>query len=392
MVLRPGVRIECCANAQWQLLVNGRTLDVPEHLFLIIDRFRRPSSIRSALEGLRPFLSGVHEWVQLVREIHWLMKNGVLRTDDDANTPFLDSVGMDFSGAPLHSAMLNDHARTAGYIRAIEEVVCAGDVVVDLGTGTGVLAIAAARAGARRVYAVEGSAIAGVAERMFAANGLADRITLLRGWSTRIELPEPADVLVSEIIGNDPLGEGILEFTSDAVRRWLKPDARLLPSRLRVMAVPVQIDEQARDHWQFTETSVRRWLATYGIDFSSLLAASVLTPMSVQVASSRASAWLRLADSQELVNYDLSARVHARTSVETHFEIHLEGRLDGVLLWFEASLSRTTVLTTDPSVPRDDNHWDHSFRLLANPRHVLSGQRVRFRLGPTSGGWSVEIE
>ena len=75
-------------------------------------------------------------------------------------------------------------ARTLGYIRALESVMKEGDVVVDIGTGTGVLAASAARAGARHVHAVESSAIADAAARVFATNGVADRVTLVRGRST----------------------------------------------------------------------------------------------------------------------------------------------------------------------------------------------------------------
>jgi predicted RNA methylase len=68
------------------------------------------------------------------------------------------------------------------------------------------LAIAAACASSH-VYAIEASGIGKLAKAIFKANGLADRITLIEGWSTQVNLPEKADVLISEIIGNEPLGE-----------------------------------------------------------------------------------------------------------------------------------------------------------------------------------------
>ena len=81
--------------------------------------------------------------------------------------------------------MLDDDRRTEAYLAALTKAVRPEDVVLDIGTGTGVLAVAAARAGARHVYAVEATDIADVAERVFTANGVGDRVTLIRGGRPR---------------------------------------------------------------------------------------------------------------------------------------------------------------------------------------------------------------
>jgi Ribosomal protein L11 methyltransferase (PrmA) len=139
-----------------------------------------------------------------------------------------------------HARMLHDHRRTGDYLAALTAAVRPGDVVLDIGTGSGVLSVAAARAGARRVYAVEATDIASVAERVFEVYGVQDRVSLLSGWSRQIELPEKADLLVAEIIGNEPFEEEILETTLDARQRLLKPGARLIPHALTLLARPVQ--------------------------------------------------------------------------------------------------------------------------------------------------------
>ncbi len=141
----------------------------------------------------------------------------------------------------LHVNMLNDRTRTSAYLASISKAVRPGDVVLDIGTGTGVFSIAAARAGARHVYAIEAGRIAKAARTLFEVNGVADRVTLIRGWSTCISLPERADVLIAELIGDDPLAEQVIGITRDAVMRLLKPDARLVPSDIKIFGVPVTV-------------------------------------------------------------------------------------------------------------------------------------------------------
>ncbi|HMR10127.1 MAG TPA: 50S ribosomal protein L11 methyltransferase, partial [Polyangiaceae bacterium] len=145
---------------------------------------------------------------------------------------------------PIHAAMLGDEVRTLAWLNAVRAQVRPGDVVVDVGTGTGILAVAAVQAGARHVYALEASSCIGAARALIDANGVADRVTLIRGWSTALELPERADVLVSEILDDDPFGEGILEVTADSWQRHLKPDARQLPRALTLYGQLVEMDEE----------------------------------------------------------------------------------------------------------------------------------------------------
>ena len=173
---------------------------------------------------------------------------------------------------------------TAGLVTTSAALVAAvrpGDVVLDIGTGSGVLAVAAARSGARRVYAVEASDIAEVAGRVFAANGVTDTVTLVPGWSRQIELPEPADLLVAEIIGNEPFEEEILETTLDARRRLLKPDARLIPHRLTLLARPLRLPDGEARQRAIGRAAVERWRRLYEMEFQPLLDAAVPGPVNM---------------------------------------------------------------------------------------------------------------
>lgn len=140
-----------------------------------------------------------------------------------------------------HFSMLLDASRVTAFQQAVEAVVRPGDVVMDLGSGTGLLAFLALRAGAQRVYAVEEEVIVALAQEAARANGLADRIVWRHGKSTQITLPERVDVVVSETIGNFGLDEGIVEWMADAARRHLKPGGRIVPQALRLWVAPVEM-------------------------------------------------------------------------------------------------------------------------------------------------------
>src|SRR5438876_6163650 len=97
-----------------------------------------------------------------------------------------------------YGAMIADEQRTAAYARALEARITDGAVVADVGTGSGIMAMIACRAGACRVYALEPDDIIQVAREAAAANGFADRICFIQAASSELDLPEPVDGIVSD--------------------------------------------------------------------------------------------------------------------------------------------------------------------------------------------------
>jgi protein arginine N-methyltransferase 1 len=127
--------------------------------------------------------------------------------------------------------MIADSVRMEAYVCALRAAVKPGAVVVDIGTGTGIFALIACQLGARRVYAIEpGDAIA-VGREIARANGYAETIEFIQGLSTRITLPERADVIVSDLRGVLPLCTGHLPAIADARARFLAPAGALIPRR-----------------------------------------------------------------------------------------------------------------------------------------------------------------
>jgi predicted RNA methylase len=139
---------------------------------------------------------------------------------------------------------LIDEERTKAFESAIKKTVRRGDVVVDMGSGSGVLAMFAAQAGARRVYAVEGD------ERniehlqaTLVANGFEDRIAILAGDVTTIDLPESVDVIVGEMVATG-LIEELQIPASNNMLRFRNPSTRVLLRAIENHADLVQRREE----------------------------------------------------------------------------------------------------------------------------------------------------
>jgi protein arginine N-methyltransferase 1 len=348
------------------------------HALRVLDAFATPQSFREAMAALTAQTRGVQDWADLSSTIRGLVGVGILeRVRGSVTSPSAD-VGYD---APIqHIAMLNDRQRTAAYLEAIPEVVREGDVVVEIGTGSGILALAAARAGARHVYAIETGAIGRAAEAMFAANGFSDRITLIPGLSTRVSLPERADVFVSELVGNEALEERILELTLDTIQRFLKPDARFVPRWLRVYAAAVEIPAPVVAGHRFTEETGARWSDWYGgFDFSPLGRANPPSTRRILFRAQAPRDWIRASEPVLLADIDLASGHPALLEVEVHAAVEARAAVNGLVSWFDLGLSPGVEISTDPRRAPEDNHWLVPVWMLPEPVPVEPGETLTLR-------------
>ena len=126
---------------------------------------------------------------------------------------------------------IRDTRRVDAYAAALRRAVTPDSVVVDIGTGTGIFALLACKFGARRVYAIEPGGVIQVACEIAAANGYARRIEFIQRPSTEVALPEPADVIVSDLRDVLPLFRHHLPSIAHARGHFLTRGGRLIPRR-----------------------------------------------------------------------------------------------------------------------------------------------------------------
>lgn len=145
-----------------------------------------------------------------------------------------------YSKVDIHYTMLRDTVRTGAYEHGILDnaELFKDKVVLDVGCGTGILCMFAAKAGAKKVIGVDMSSIIHHARNIVAANGFGDVITLLHGRLEDLQLPvEKVDIIISEWMGYALLFESMLSSVLYARDRYLAPEGRVLPDQSRMYIV-----------------------------------------------------------------------------------------------------------------------------------------------------------
>jgi hypothetical protein len=358
-----------------ELMADGNRFKGNRFTLAVLDVFSTPKSFEQGLETLNANIKGAHAWIELTKHIQHLYQSGLLRNAEN-QVEKIHSNHARFEGAPVHIRMLNDRSRTESFQKAIRETVTEDDIVLDIGTGTGVMAITAAMAGARHVYAIERSSMAGLAQRVIDSNNLSDRITLLVGDSGQIVLPQKADVFIAELIGNDPLQEGILPVALDAIKRLLQPDARFIPERLCIFGLPLSIPEAILNNQIFNEKIGASWEKWYGIDFSPLVACTQLQDHHMNLESQKTKTWTTLSDPILLSELELKTLSEDVVAAQRSVSIKNDGLLNGVLVYSELQLSRSVHLSLHPERATSSNHWANHIWIPGKPITLRSGDSI----------------
>lgn len=289
-----------------------------------------------------------------------------------------------FASVLGHHYMLQDTVRVLAYQAAIARH-SRGCSVVEVGCGSGILSIFAARAGARRVVAIEESEIASLAEQMFRANGCDGIVELRRANSRDVELDEPADLLIHEILGSDPFAENLLPAVLDARERLLRPGGRLLPWRVQVLCLGVEVETKPHRDQAYLLAEAAEAQRLYGLDMTPLLELlAAADPRQIEPPFDDADAKMFKPKvlSEECLLVDLDLRTDgldkAGEPSEARLRIQSPGTLGALAVYFRAHLDEDIQLANAPFAPLTS--WGRRVRNLSGRLTVAPGDEVRLRV------------
>ena len=280
-----------------------------------------------------------------------------------------------------HRSMLVDETRMGAYREAITASVRPGDVVLDIGAGTGVLSFLACDAGASRVYTVERGPVIEMARELSAQNGYDDRIVFIEDWSTEVDLPEPADMIITETIGNAAIDEGIIAWTIDARQRLLRAGGLVIPNRIwmRIAAV-----ESWDDHAQVSDWSA----PSLPVDFSAVRRRAEQTLWCVDLAAGQL-----LTEPALVAEVDLGTVTEPTVTAAGMLRARRDGTMHGMACWFEAELVEGVGLTNAPPSPAPS--WAQGFLPISQPLAVAEGDGISWDIAVSGDGenweWRVEL-
>lgn len=266
-----------------------------------------------------------------------------------------------YSHFGIHEEMLKDEVRTKTYMRSImnNKHLFEGKVVLDVGCGTGILCMFAAKAGASKVIGVECAGIYNQAKKIIKANGFEDKITLINGKMEEIDLGvEKVDIIISEWMGYFLLYESMLDTVIYARDKYLAPGGLLFPDRAQLFVTAIEDSE-------YREQKINFWDNVYGFDMSCIKEQALVEPL-VDICESQQI----MSNAVPILDIDLYTCTLEDLDFDADFYLRLnrEDYCHAFVSYFNVEFSKThTRLRFSTGPEAEYTHWKQTVFYLDEP-------------------------
>jgi len=278
-----------------------------------------------------------------------------------------------YSHFGIHEEMLKDSIRTRAYMNAIiqNSHLFRDKVVLDVGCGTAILSMFAAKAGARLVIGVDCSKIIQQAREIVNQNGFGDRIVLIKGKMEEIQLPvEKVDIIISEWMGYFLLYESMLPTVLYARDRYLVPNGLIFPDKASLFLAAIEDEDYRRKKIDF-------WDNVYGFDMSTIKHIALAEPLVDVVEQSAV-----ISDSVKILDLDLLTCTNEDLSFVSSFSLKFKRNdyCHALIAYFDChftQIHRPLKLSTSPF--KEYTHWKQTVfylneHIIVNQNEVLLGE------------------
>lgn len=263
-----------------------------------------------------------------------------------------------------YGSMVADRVRVHAYAEALRASIRQNSIAVEIGTGPGIFAVLACQLGARRVYAIEPGHIIQLAREIAAANHCADRIEFIQDLSTRVSLPERADVIVSDLRGVLPVFQNNVTDLIDAQNRFLAPGGIMIPRSDSLLAAVVEdpdLYSRCVDSWKNNALE------------QDLIPAQRLAANELHKARLKPEQLLTSPHSWATLNY--VTLTSPNVAGEFCAKSNRAGVGHGLLVWFDTVLADNIGFSNAPGAP--ESIYGAMFFPWPRPVNLTPGQSVR---------------
>jgi tetratricopeptide (TPR) repeat protein len=270
-----------------------------------------------------------------------------------------------------HVPMMNEKNRNQAYFDALESVITPNSKVFEIGTGSGLLAMMAAKLGAKQVTTCEAvPLIAETARKIIKDNQFENTIEVIAKKSVDVDvgkdMPKQADILISEIFSSELLGEYVLPSLEDAKRRLLRPQGKVIPAIGSIMI------------GLFTGDDIRRNLIVEDSFGFNLQHFNTIVSNKRMIARNDLNIEL-LSDDIEAFNFDFEGEEYfPRQSKTLRIPVKTAGRCYGLVQWMQLDMNgdKKVMFENHPSQTSKVSNWQQCAYLFDKPINVLADQVV----------------